>query len=66
MNVSLREDQIKTLITVIDHARNRALGSSAISYGIDALCRKDCADRWWELRKLLAGYVGDEKKVAAK
>ncbi len=63
MNVDLREDQIKTLITIIEHSRNIALGSGS-GHSIDTLCRKDCADRWWELRNYLASYLSGNKAAA--
>lgn len=64
MIVELRKDQIKTLISILDHVRDQT-GAGASNYSIDTLCRKDCADRWWEIRSLLMSHI-DEKKVVAK
>lgn len=58
-NIKLDEWEIRTLITIIDHVRYQAPGNGQSSYAIDTLCRKDCADRWLELRKRLVSYVGE-------
>lgn len=58
-NVKLDEMEIKTLIAIIDHVRGQALGGGQSSYGIDTLCRKDCANRWLELRNKLVSHVGE-------
>lgn len=58
-DIKLDEWEIKTLITIIDHVRNLAQGERHSSCAIDRLCRKDCADRWLELRNRLVSYVGD-------
>lgn len=49
LTVRLDETQINSVLTVLEHSRNNALGTATSNYGIDALCRKDCAARWWDI-----------------
>lgn len=52
----------KSLSRVLQHVIAGAEGTGASNYGIDALCRDDCARRWRELR----AYIDQQIETATK
>lgn len=58
----------RSLSRVLQHVINNAEGTGASAYGIDTLCRDDCARRWRELRAFIDERIAEStaKKEGAK
>jgi hypothetical protein len=66
ITVRLDETQINSVLTVLEHSRNNAFGTGTSSYGIDVLCRKDCAARWGDIITMLRASLPENEPAKVK